>query len=280
MKTTVNDVDFDIPDGDIEKVCEIKDGKIVVKKDGAFSIKSDGHLIFTKEDDEKRIKNLGKPQYEAGKTAALEMKAKEWKEKHPELKDIEGKDLDIMIEKLAEARVAGAKIPANEKITQYEKDLKILRENLQKEADEKTSLKSTYEKEKQSFQVNQHLFSIIPESAINENMDRSDIIALFRAKGYDVVMNEGKFVPTKDGEILKDKSLEPLNPKDVMNQFITDKKLIVIEGGTGDKDKTGGGAVGSYEAFVLEMSKKDIAEGCEAFNREMQSRIKNKTLKV
>ena len=273
VKISFNDTTFEVSKADITKALE-------AGKDSQITIKSDGHLIFTKEDDEKRIKNLGKPQYEAGKTAALEMKAKEWKEKHPELKDIEGKDLDIMIEKFAEAKVSGAKIPANEKITQYEKDLKTLRENLQKEAEEKNNLKSSYEKEKQSFQVNQHLFSIIPDEILDETRDRNDVIALFRAKGFDVILSEGKFVPTKDGEILKDKSLEPLKPVDVMNQFATDKKWNIPIGGTGDKDKTGAPAAGSYEAFVKEMALKDIPEGDERFNREMQSRIKNKTLKV
>ena len=270
---TVNDINFDIPDDDIKKAAE-------AGKDGKIAIKSDTHLIFTKEDDDKRIKNLGKPQYEAGKTAALEMKAKEWKEKHPELADIEGKDLDVLIEKLAEKRVAGAKIPANEKITQYEKDLKTLRDNLKLKDDEFNTFKTSAEKEKQSFQINSHILTIIPEAAITETINRGDIIALFRANGYDIILDNGKFVPTKGGEIMKDKALEPLNPKDVMNTFITEKKLIAVEGGSGKKDENGGGAVDSYEAFVKEMEKKDIPEGDERFNREMQTRIKNKTLKV
>ena len=133
VKISFNDTTFEVSKADITKAME-------AGKDGQITIKSDGHLIFTKEDDEKRIFNLSKPAHEEGKKAALEMKAKEWRNKYPDIFDEtfdpkSWKDMDAALEHYAEKKVAGAKIPANEKITQYEKDLKILRENLQKEDD-------------------------------------------------------------------------------------------------------------------------------------------------
>jgi len=248
--------------------------------DKKLTIKDENVLFFTKADYDTRTKNLETIKYNEGKTAGVEMLAKDLKKTFA-LEDIEGKDLKVIVETYAERKLKDAKLPKDEKIKEHETTITQLRANLTALETEKNTLTETFTKKEQALQINNTLSLLVPEGAVNENITRSDVIALFRANGYDAMIQEGKIIATKNGEVLKNlRTLEPVELKDVMNNFVTEKNLIKKDGGRGEGDHTGEGAAGTWEAFLKEMEKKGVAQGSAEFQKEMQLRLKNKTLKM
>lgn len=262
---------------------DIKVAKDVAEKAiaaGKLEVKDDNLMLFTKTDYDTRVSNIEKGKYEEGKKTGVELLAKDLKAKYPEIADVEGKDIEKLMATFATKRIEAAKIPESEKIKQYENDLSSLRKNIETLTTEKTTLETSYKQKEQQHLITNHLISIIPKQALTETYTTTDIIALFRANGYDVVNVDGKIVATKNGEVMKHATtLEPMKPIDVMNQFVTEKKLIPTGPGRGGSDETAG-TEGTYDGFVKEMNAKGLREGSAKFNYEMQERIKNKTLKV
>jgi hypothetical protein len=72
-------------------------------------------------------------------------------------------------------------------------------------------------------------------------------------------------------------TMSPLTIGEIMTEFQT-SYIEKPDGGDGGGDGNGAGKPGSYEAFVKEMTGKNILEGSSAFAEEMTLRIKNKTL--
>ena len=206
-----------LPDND-KVIITVNDSKIEVSKEeyskaikkGELQIKDENTLVFKKPDYETRLKNIETEHYNNGKTAALEMKGKDLKKKYNI--DIEGKDIDSIVEAYAESKVKAAKIPESEKLTKYEKDIEQLRSNLAKEQQEKADIQKQYETKEQRMRIDNALLMAIPEKAVNENMTRSDRVALFKNAGYDLAIVDGKTVVTHNGEVIKNTiTLEPLS---------------------------------------------------------------------
>jgi hypothetical protein len=270
IEISVNDTTFKVTQADFAKAIEQK--KLLIKDDNT--------MIFEKPDYETRLKNIEELKYKEGKRAGVEMLAKDLK-KSKGLEDIEGKDIEALFETYAERKIKAAKLPESEKLKDAEKIIGELRTNLNKlETDNKTLI-SDYTKKEQQFVINNTLAILIPDAAVTPKLSRTDIMALFRANGYDASVMDGKVVATKDGEIIKHGiTLEPTPLKDVIYQFVNDKDLIKKEGGRGAGDDTGISGFGTWDAFVKEMVDKGIMMGSQKFQDEQNLRIKNKTLKV
>jgi hypothetical protein len=274
---TVNDTKFTVAKTDFAKAVE----------SGSIAIKDENLLLFTKTDHETRTQNLEKEHYGKGKTASLEMKAKELKKKL-QMEDMDGKDIDAIVEEYTKRQIASAQIPESEKVKEHEKTIAQLRENLTKAEKEKAALleekdiiKSDYTKKEQQLLINNSLNLLVPEKAVTETMNRNDIIALFRANGYDAIIKDDKIVPTKGGEVVKNTvTLEPMKLQDVLLQFVNKKKLIPQGAGRGAGDEANNAAAGTWDAFVKEMEEKGIKIGSVKFQEEQNKRIKNKTLKI
>ena len=275
-----------LPDND-KVIITVNDSKIEVSKEeyskaiekGELQIKDENTLVFKKPDYETRLKNIETEHYNNGKTAALEMKGKDLKKKYNI--DIEGKDIDSIVEAYAESKVKAAKIPESEKLTKYEKDIDQLRSNLAKEQQEKADIQKQYETKEQRMRIDNALLMAIPEKAVNENMTRSDRVALFKNAGYDLAIVDGKTVVTLNGDVQKNTiTLEPLSISEVISKFADDKKWIETDGGRGGKDDTGKNKPGSWEAFLEEMKGKGINPGTQKFIEEQQKRTANKTLQL
>ena len=111
-------------------------------------------------------------------------------------------------------------------------------------------------------------------------MTRKDVIALFRANGYDAKMIDGKicaidYNKNPEGEVVKHPvTLEPEPLGKILNAFVDAKKLIPMGAGRGAGDDIGSETAGTYEAFEKLMATKNIFPGSEKFNTEMKAHIK------
>ena len=270
MKVNINGTTIELKDEEITQAIEKKEELKVIDETLLLSVKADHDTL---------IENIKKDEYKKGRKEGVEI---EWKETKRKLGlEIDGKNGDEIIDAYRKKVLEDAKIEPNKKITELNDTVGQLRINLKKAEDERDEVKNSFTQKEKQIKINSSIFTAIPDKAVNEKIKRSDVVAMFTGNGYSVDIQEEKEVVTFNGEVLKnDKTLEPLKLSDVMNQFVTDKGLIVNSGGTGGKDFTQQASAGTIEAFEKEMKEKDILPGSKAFADEMGERIKNKTLKI
>ena len=288
IEISVNEQKFTVPKADFLKAAEAK----------KIAIKDEKLLIFAKKDYDLRTANLESTKYNEGKKAGSEITAKEIRDYAKEKYNLdidahEDKDYKNLLEKMEAKIIIDAKIPVDKKVQEHEKTIGELRGNLTKLQGENEQLKSEkeqiandYIQKEHQLEINNTLNLLVPEKAVTETQTRRDVIALFRANGYDAKMIDGKIVAVnynKDpkGEVVKHPiTLEPEPLQKVLTDFVTAKKLIIVEGGRGNGDNTGNDTAGTWDAFIKEMADKGIQTGSEKFAKEQQLRIKNKTLKM
>ncbi len=270
MKINVNGTELEVQD-------EVIAGAIEKKE--TLKIENDKIILFSVDDYNTRIENLKKDEYKKGRKEGVEI---EWKETKRKLGiEIEGKNGDEILDAFRQKVLTDAKIEPNKKITEQDEMIKQLRANLAKEESEKNELKKSFSQKEKENTINSMIFTAIPEKAISETMTRSDVAVLFKGNGYQLDLEEGKEVVKFNGEVLKHTTtLEPLKLSDVMSDFVTKKGLIKSEGGRGAGDDVSKGTPGTLEAFDEEMKAKNILENSPEYVREMNIRIKDKTLKV
>lgn len=247
---------------------------------GEISITDEKIKLFTDEELSKREKKIESTSYNKGKVDGVEI---EWKETKRKLGiEIEGKNGDEILNAFKEKVLTDAKIEPSKKISELEQIASQLRTNLQTAEKEKNDLLTNFQNKEKEYKINSLLTTIIPDNAVSETFTKNDVSALFKANGYAIDIQEGKEVALFNGEIVKDeKTLEPLPVKNVMDKFVIEKGFIKKDDGRGEKDKTKDQIkAGSLEAFIKEMEAKGIKHNTEPFIKEMQSRIKDKTLVV
>ena len=192
-----------------------------------FAIKDDNIMIFTKPDFETRTKNIELEHTGLGKKAGREVLAKEIrdyaKEKYGLSVDAhEDKDYKSLLEKLTAKTIKDANLPIDKKVQEHEKTIGELRGNLtQLQADneqlksEKEQIANDFKQKEYQLEINNTLNLLVPEKAITDTMTRKDVIALFRANGYDAKMIDGKicaidYNKNPEGEVVKHPvTLEP-----------------------------------------------------------------------
>ena len=240
-------------------------------EDGKLEVSNEEFVLFKKEDYEKRQKNLADSEYKKGKIAGVEIIAKDIKEKQGI--EIEGKDFDAIFDAFKTNILKDAKIKPDAKIQELTGDLEKTRANLIKLEKEKEDIKLDYDNKAKRSKIDASLYAMIPESAVTKQLNRTDLIALYKASGFDADISEdGKLITIENGQVLKDKvTLEPIEVKDSFVKFIESK--VTIENTDEPKDRMPTGAT-SLEKFYKEMEGKSSEET----NREMQKRIAAKTL--
>ena len=145
---------------------------------------------------------------------------------------------------------------------------------------EKEQIANDFKQKEYQLEINNTLNLLVPEKAITDTMTRKDVIALFRANGYDAKMIDGKicaidYNKNPEGEVVKHPvTLEPEPLGKILNAFVDAKKLIPMGAGRGAGDDIGSETAGTYEAFEKLMATKNIFPGSEKFNTEMKAHIK------
>ena len=207
--------------------------------------------------DEAGLKQVKDSEYANGKVKGVEMAVKETKEKlgvETTAKTVEG-----LVTAATTKALADAKITPDAKVLELQKDLEKVRT-------ENATLTGTIaEKDKAVGKANtdRELFKQIP--SLGENAIAIDkAINLMRADGYDFQIQEGKLVPMKDGEVMKDKVANVLQVKDVITGYAKENKLI-----TEAVDLKGrGGEGGKQTAVYLKQSeiKADFEKAGKSLN--------------
>ena len=209
--------------------------------------------VFTSEEFETFKETLkdahGKSKYDEGKTASREMLLKEMSKEVGFETSV--KDPSEFINKFKSTILETAKIEPNKKVQELETSLS----NLQSKLDEKDNEISKIVSQTKEKEVKLQVQSLFPDLTEKFGLTKEDTTSLFFNNGYEV-KEDGVY---KNGQILKDARENPLQIKDVVSNFITDRKWNVEH-----PQGRGGGARGSggnsnlpqsleeYETFIKE----------------------------
>lgn len=239
---------------------EVPKGKIV---------DPDTHQILSNEDFEARINNVKAE----NKTAGLEIAIKE---KRGELGyEFEGKTLDNLLKAHGDKVLSDAGTEPDKKILELEADKATLQGKsvtLQDKIDE--LLLSNTQKDAQR-QIETNILSGIPD---NLTLSKEQVMTLFLAD-YSVENDNGKQIVKKGGETLKNEStLDPLVLGDVLKSY-SETFVKPVEGGAGGGSTIGDPKGGSMALFTKEMNDAGHTTGSEHFNRTMQKRMADGSLK-
>lgn len=239
--------------------------------------------IIKKEDYATRIANTKTDSLAAGKAAAIETTAKELKKNYGI--EVDGKDLfkvvSAIVDNTKTKTLEEAKIEPTAKVKELQTDLATMKGNYEKVLSEKSTLETTYKQKEKSEKINSTILKDVSSEFVIPK-DKATRLALEEAaaNGISVDLNdEGQVVFKKGDEIMKDTNLVPIKAGVALKDYFAPyaKK---VEGGGGGVDNPASGAAGSYAHFEKEMIAAGKNPGSLEFNREMQSRIRSKTLKM
>jgi hypothetical protein len=212
----------------IEQLLKIKGLAEAIRSEGEVDLIIEGISTFSDEE----LQTLKSNSYKDGKKAGVEMDVDDMKK---ELGlDFQGKTVKGLVEALKKKVLDDAKIEPEQRVKELSKDLDTLR----KENERLSQTLAEQKTEALRAKTDRELFKEVPETTLSA----SDLVDFARLKGYDFRLNEeGKIVPYKNGEPLKDKTANPLGAKDVLSEFAKEFKLLkpeeVIPEGRGGGDK-------------------------------------------
>lgn len=275
IKLNINGVLFDIKNEDFSQAGE----------KGELVINSDNHVIKTKTDYDKYIENVTGERYKAGKEKAEKDAVNSvLNELGIELTD-EKKTVKNLVSVYGEKIKSDAKIEPNKKIQELEQRANDAI-NLSKQWEAKyNDVNSQLNGTLKSYKIDELIMSSFPKTESGENIKTkipvSDIVLLFKNKYKVDYDDSGKEYVEHEGTKLTNKeNLDNLLVKDVLNEFTKGYIDLNSAGGSGSGDNTGSGKPGTLDAFNKEMEGKQIRLSSPDYNREMQKRIKDGTLKV
>lgn len=227
------------------------------------------HVIRSNEDHETYIGNIK----EESKIAGLEIAIKGVRN---DLNlEFEGKTMDNLIAAHSKKVLSDASIEPDNKITDLNSDLEVLRGkniSLQTQYDDMVSQTAIKDNQRK---VDTNIYSAIPE---NLTLPKDDIMLLFKAK-HDVVEEDGKIVVKENGSVMKNDLRDTISVNDVMTKF-SEQYVKAVEGGTGQGDTNGQSKGGSLEAFAARMEKQGVPQGSEEFSIAMNKEMEAGTLVV
>lgn len=167
------------------------------------------------------------------------------------------------------------KINPDKKLIESKNDNEILKSNLKEFETKYSELQNQIISKEKSFKIQSKLNDISIEGLI---LPKEDIISLFKVN-YEIDIVDNAVVVKKNDQIIKDKTLTPKPLTDVFKEFIEEKNLINKVQGRGNSNAKNI-IQGTYEAYEEEMTAKNINQNSAEFQREMNKRIKEGTLKV
>jgi len=231
-----------------------------IKSEDEQAIEVNAFKVFTDEELTERIDNeftgqRGKDKYNEGKDAAIEMKAKDWKAKHGI--DIDGKDLDQFLD--AYTKKISVKPDDNENL----KTIEQLRTNILAKDTEIEVLKTDYQKQIESTQLESSVSNSIPNNLI-DGWNRTDATKFYMASRKAEIVDGKIIIKDATGEIIKDEHLaKPITAKEDIDKFFKEKGLIKeTKKGRGTKDVrdkvTGLEGVTDKETFFEYLSSNNI----------------------
>jgi ribosomal protein S13 len=217
---------------------------------------------------EAEAKTLKANEYTNGKKAGIEIAVKDTKEKLD--LDFTGKTVDGLLEAYKKKVLDEAKINPDKKVTELEGKITTL-QNTVKEYETKLSERDT---EVTGIRINGELYKHVPAAGEDgPAYEADDVIGLMKMKGYDFKLEGDKIVPYKDGKAMTDKLSNNRDPKEVIQEFMTEKKLLPgagVPAGRGGKDQKAGNNAGK----LSDLKKQFEAQGKNVQGQEFAEAVK------
>jgi hypothetical protein len=184
-------------------------------------------------------KNLfGQNRFEEGKNAMSEIKAKEFKAKYGI--ELEGKNLDSVVEKIIETKVQENSGDPDKRVNILTQEKEALQGNIITLQDQLRTKESEFQNKLFNLGVREQIKAIIPSEGMK--IGNNDLTTLFLTSHRVTKDESGRTVIQKGDEVLKDQAtLEPLPLKSVVNTFI-DQGQYKIKNGMGGDDLGSGGS--------------------------------------
>lgn len=207
-----------------------------------FEIKT-SHF-FTDEEWKTREASLDKEhkeKYDSGKEAGQEMVIKDLKIK--EGLEFDGKKPEDFVKALRAKTLEDADKNPDKKVSELEKDL----EKLRGEITQKDTSISDLNKQLKGVQIDSKISKYIPEK-LPEGVTKEDALFIVK-RNFEFEMEEGKEVVKKNGEVIKDKTRNPVSYENAIIEFATERKWRVADGGRGGDDGTKGGSTADPSKF-------------------------------
>jgi hypothetical protein len=207
-------------------------------------------------------------EYKSGKTAGVEMTVKEVKEKH-EL-EFTGKTIDGLLEAYGKKVIADAGIEPTKKVTELEGKIKTLQTTVT-EQEKKIAEKDT---EVEKISTKSELYKHIPLPAEDgPALSQDNIVSLMVAEGYEFKREGGVLIPYKDGKQLQDKLSNAREVKDVISDFLTEKKFVKGEAETPTGRGAGDKKPGPKAGKLSELKKQFQADGKSMLGEEFKAAV-------
>jgi len=236
---------------------KVEDLEAAIKDENEVDVTIDETLTPFSEDE---IATLKTNEYKRGSASAVEIAVKDLKTK--EGLDFTGKTLDGLVAAVSKKAVADAKIEPAKAVT----DLQEKVTNLQKTVTEQEQKLADKEAEVTGVKINGELYKHIPAPAENgPAYDQDEVVLLMKNKGYDFKLENGKIVPYKDGKQILDKTSNPREPKDIISEFMTEKKYITTPA-PGPDGRGGGDQKPPSKATKLSELKKEYEAAGKSLN--------------
>lgn len=196
---------------------------------------------------------FGKNRFDEGKTAMSEILAKSFKTQY-EL-DVEGKDINKVFEAYGEKKFNEAKPSDDNK--ELLNNFKSLQAKYSELEQEKEGLKQDFESKLFKTNIKSTLTSHIPKEV---SLATDKVINLYMMD-HDLKNHDGSTVVAKDGEVIKDKLLNPVPIADHFKSWIDESGLMKKQG-MGGKDNNSGSTVTKFKNMneFMDYAKKNSIE--------------------
>jgi len=185
---------------------------------------------------------FGANRFNEGKTAFSEIKAKELKETHKI--DIDGKDIDAVIDAMIEAKVK----ETGETPKEWATDKKKLQDALKHEQEARKTDNTTYSQKLRTFEQRGAVSSLV-DTKKETKIAKSEVIDLFFLQHHAEII-DGRTVWFKGEDKLIDDALEPIKTEAVFAAFMDSGNYYVGSGMGGDDDNDGSGSSGKFKSLV------------------------------
>ena len=216
--------------------------------------------------DDTELQTLKSNSYKEGKKAGVEMEVDEIKK---ELSyDFTGKTIKGLIEFNKKKVLEDAKIEPEKKVTELNEKLTTIQKSY-KELETKLAEKDT---EVATTKTKSEVFKHIPAFGEDSGFDQEDVYNKMVREGYEYKLENGKTVAYKDGKQVLDKVGNPVEIKDVVNNYVVEKKIVTPE--AGPKGRGGGnGAASSKFASLSELKKVYQDQGKSLMGQEFSEAV-------
>ena len=229
-----------------------EDLEAAIKDEKEVDLTIDDKLTAFTEDE---ITTLKTNEFKRGSVSAVEIAVKDVKAKQG--LDFTGKTIEGLIEAANKKALTDAKIEPAKQVQELTEKIT----NLQKTVTDQEKALADKDTEVTGVKINGELFKHIPAPGENDPAIGADeVIQLMKVSGYDFKLENGALIPYKDGKQLHDKLSNARPVKDVIGDFVKERKLRT-ETPTPEGRGGGDGKPGSKAGTLSELRKKFEAEG-------------------